>query len=262
MARPIGDKGAHKTIALSRPQGGWFAKIWNQRNRGGSSGGAATPAVTADKITLGRCAPFTLWVGEGINTVPPAADEPEPPANEPAEIGSLPSEALAKEHFDKQKEEEAPHHESESEPAVVAAADLGLPSRPPSRAFSIWTTKEALAARAIVDEDDEDEALVVFDECEGAVAAEVLEKLDRIPAPAAPKSRAFTLWTSAEAFATPKIMSMAPVVPAAAPTAFASRAFSIWTSGCCCRTFRVPCLIAVCVSLGVPKRSNTCEKTG
>ena len=54
MARPIGEDSSKAKTVISRPEGGWFARIWSQRE-----GGYSLPPT--EKIRLGRCDPFTLW---------------------------------------------------------------------------------------------------------------------------------------------------------------------------------------------------------
>jgi hypothetical protein len=57
MARPVGEELARNPTAISRPKGGWFARIWTQR-AGSVAGNLATP----EKIYLDHANPFTIWV--------------------------------------------------------------------------------------------------------------------------------------------------------------------------------------------------------
>lgn len=57
MARPVGEELARNPTAISRPKGGWFAKIWTQR--AGSVGGNP---IASEKIDLHRANPFTIWI--------------------------------------------------------------------------------------------------------------------------------------------------------------------------------------------------------
>ena len=51
MARPVGENIEKNPTAISRPEGGWFARIWNERSKS-----------VKHLINLGRSTPFTVWV--------------------------------------------------------------------------------------------------------------------------------------------------------------------------------------------------------
>ena len=51
MARPVGENIEKNPTAISRPEGGWFARIWNERSK-----------CVKHLIYLGRSTPFTVWV--------------------------------------------------------------------------------------------------------------------------------------------------------------------------------------------------------
>jgi hypothetical protein len=51
MARPVGENIEKNPTAISRPEGGWFARIWNERSKS-----VKLP------ISLDRSEPFTVWV--------------------------------------------------------------------------------------------------------------------------------------------------------------------------------------------------------
>ncbi|MFL2483043.1 MAG: hypothetical protein ACJ0KA_01790 [Verrucomicrobiales bacterium] len=53
MARPVGEEEDNVPKAISRPEGGWFARIWDERNGGPKK-----------MIKLGRSAPFTIWTSQ------------------------------------------------------------------------------------------------------------------------------------------------------------------------------------------------------
>ena len=81
MARPVGEELARNPTAISRPKGGWFARIWTQR-----AGPAAGNPADLDKIHLERANPFTLWVA--------ALNEPEPQPGEGSGQEGTPSKAF------------------------------------------------------------------------------------------------------------------------------------------------------------------------
>ena len=64
MARPVGEELARNPTAISRPKGGWFAKIWTQR--AGSVGGNP---IASEKICLSRANPFTVWIADSEPTL-------------------------------------------------------------------------------------------------------------------------------------------------------------------------------------------------
>lgn len=51
MARPVGENIEKNPTAISRPEGGWFARIWNERSKS-----------VKLLISLDRSEPFTVWV--------------------------------------------------------------------------------------------------------------------------------------------------------------------------------------------------------
>ncbi|MDE0570506.1 MAG: hypothetical protein OSB44_07480 [Verrucomicrobiales bacterium] len=51
MARPVGENIEKNPTAISRPEGGWFARIWNERSKS-----------VKHLIDPGRSTPFTVWV--------------------------------------------------------------------------------------------------------------------------------------------------------------------------------------------------------
>ena len=51
MARPVGENIEKDPTAISRPEGGWFARIWSERSNN-----------VKHQIRLGRSRPFTVWV--------------------------------------------------------------------------------------------------------------------------------------------------------------------------------------------------------
>jgi hypothetical protein len=53
MARPVGEEEENVPKAISRPEGGWFARIWDERNGG-----------LKKMIKLGRSEPFTIWTSQ------------------------------------------------------------------------------------------------------------------------------------------------------------------------------------------------------
>jgi len=64
MARPVGEELARNPTAISRPKGGWFAKIWTQR--AGLVGGNP---IASEKIFLNRANPFTVWITDSEPTL-------------------------------------------------------------------------------------------------------------------------------------------------------------------------------------------------
>ena len=64
MARPVGEEDNNEIPkAISRPEGGWFAKIWDERKTG-----------ERKMIKLDRSEPFTVWVdliklGKSLSTI-------------------------------------------------------------------------------------------------------------------------------------------------------------------------------------------------
>ena len=58
MARPVGEEEDNVPKAISRPEGGWFARIWDERNGGPKK-----------MIKLGRSAPFTIWTSQDYLSV-------------------------------------------------------------------------------------------------------------------------------------------------------------------------------------------------
>ena len=81
MARPVGEEDNNKIPkAISRPEGGWFAKIWDERKTG-----------DIRMIKLDRSEPFTVWVdsikrGESLSMI----IEPKIESDEKTELIRLP----------------------------------------------------------------------------------------------------------------------------------------------------------------------------
>lgn len=158
MARPVGEELARNPTAISRPKGGWFAKIWKQRS--GSDPGS--PSV--DKIHLERANPFTLWVdalkqpdpepsGDSGQVVMPskaftlwtAAAIPENPFGEDSAEDSPGDQIIAplpEGVFEETDEDIEPSGEVQ-EPHADAMHSLRVT---PAHPFTIWTTPEALAS--------------------------------------------------------------------------------------------------------------------
>ncbi|MCP4846595.1 MAG: hypothetical protein GY899_01440 [Verrucomicrobiaceae bacterium] len=168
MARPVGEELARNPTAISRPKGGWFARIWTQR-----AGPASGHPADLDKIHLERANPFTLWVA--------ALNEPGPKPGENSGQEVMPSRAFTlwtaatipgNSSGDHPAEDNsagdspgdqpiAPFPEGvfeETDEGIVLSGEVhdqgagAMHSRghslvsAPANAFTIWTTPEALAS--------------------------------------------------------------------------------------------------------------------
>ncbi|MFP6873299.1 MAG: hypothetical protein VCA55_07280 [Verrucomicrobiales bacterium] len=161
MARPVGEELARNPTAISRPKGGWFARIWTQR------AGSAAGDLTVEKIRLERADPFTLWItprtesrpgprpGSAITSIPSRAftlwATQQAPANVSAEtpidgtvvdqvIAPLPAGVFDEPVLSEEHHEELQTVQSSGDPAAILL----------SGAFTVWTTAEALASPAIL----------------------------------------------------------------------------------------------------------------
>ncbi len=144
MARPVGEEDNNKIPkAISRPEGGWFAKIWDERKSGQKK-----------MIKLGRSVPFTVWISPykigdngGLN------NEPESEMIESVELIKLPpSKAFTiwaiKEKLtaDTQEIIESIPEEAFQDESTKEKFNKELRSTP----FTIWTTEQALSDSRII----------------------------------------------------------------------------------------------------------------
>lgn len=144
MARPVGEEDNNKIPkAISRPEGGWFAKIWDERKSGQKK-----------MIKLGRSVPFTVWISPykigdngGLN------NEPESEMIESVELIKLPpSKAFTiwaiKEKLtaDTQEIIESIPEEAFQDESTEEKLNKELRSTP----FTIWTTEKALSDSRII----------------------------------------------------------------------------------------------------------------
>ena len=144
MARPVGEEDNNKIPkAISRPEGGWFAKIWDERKSGQKK-----------MIKLGRSVPFTVWISPykigdngGLN------NEPEAVMIESVELIKLPpSKAFTiwaiKEKLtaDTQEIIESIPEEAFQDESTKEKFNKELRSTP----FTIWTTEQALSDSRII----------------------------------------------------------------------------------------------------------------
>ncbi len=144
MARPVGEEDNNKIPkAISRPEGGWFAKIWDERKSGQKK-----------MIKLGRSVPFTVWISPykigdngGLN------NEPESEMIESLELIKLPpSKAFTiwaiKEKLtaDTQEIIESIPEEAFQDESTKEKFNKELRSTP----FTIWTTEQALSDSRII----------------------------------------------------------------------------------------------------------------
>ena len=161
MARPIGEELARNPTAISRPKGGWFARIWNQRV------GLSDGNLTGEKIHLERADPFTLWIaprtesrpGSCLNaviaTIPSRAFTLWATQGAPANVSAQPPidggvvdqviAPLPAGVFDEPVSSEGHHKELQTMQSSGDPAPIPL-----SRAFTLWTTAEALASPVIL----------------------------------------------------------------------------------------------------------------
>ena len=144
MARPVGEEDNNKIPkAISRPEGGWFAKIWDERKSGQKK-----------MIKLGRSVPFTVWISPykigdngGLN------NEPKSVMIESVELIKLPpSKAFTiwaiKEKLtgDTQEIIESIPEEAFQDESTKEKFNKELRSTP----FTIWTTEQALSDSRII----------------------------------------------------------------------------------------------------------------
>ena len=144
MARPVGEEDNNKIPkAISRPEGGWFAKIWDERKSGQKK-----------MIKLGRSVPFTVWISPykigdngGLN------NEPESEMIESVELIKLPpSKAFTiwaiKEKLtaDTQEIIESIPEEAFQDESTEEKLNEELRLTP----FTIWTTEQALSDSRII----------------------------------------------------------------------------------------------------------------
>lgn len=144
MARPVGEEDNNKIPkAISRPEGGWFAKIWDERKSGQKK-----------MIKLVRSVPFTVWISPykigdngGLN------NEPESEMIESVELIKLPpSKAFTiwaiKEKLtaDTQEIIESIPEEAFQDESTKEKFNKELRSTP----FTIWTTEQALSDSRII----------------------------------------------------------------------------------------------------------------
>lgn len=144
MARPVGEEDNNKIPkAISRPEGGWFAKIWDERKSGQKK-----------MIKLGRSVPFTVWISPykigdngGLN------NEPESEMIESVELIKLPpSKAFTiwaiKEKLtaDTQEIIESIPEEAFQDESTEEKLNKELRLTP----FTIWTTEQALSDSRII----------------------------------------------------------------------------------------------------------------
>ena len=144
MARPVGEEDNNKIPkAISRPEGGWFAKIWDERKSGQKK-----------MIKLGRSVPFTVWISPykigdngGLN------NEPESEMIESLELIKLPpSKAFTiwaiKEKLtaDTQEIIESIPEEAFQDESTEEKLNKELQLTP----FTIWTTEQALSDSRII----------------------------------------------------------------------------------------------------------------
>ena len=144
MARPVGEEDNNKIPkAISRPEGGWFAKIWDERKSGQKK-----------MIKLGRSVPFTVWISPykigdngGLN------NEPESEMIESVELIKLPpSKAFTiwaiKEKLtaDTQEIIESIPEEAFQDESTEEKLNKEFRLTP----FTIWTTEQALSDSRII----------------------------------------------------------------------------------------------------------------
>ena len=167
MARPIGEELARNPTAISRPKGGWFARIWTQR----AESAAGNPTV--EKIHLGRADPFTLWIAPRtesrlepcpdaeISTIPSMAftlwvtqqKQASVPAEAPLEgdivdqvIAPLPAGVFDQPAVDEPVSSEGGQEDNQR----IQPAGNPVPAILTSHAFTVWTTPQALASPVIL----------------------------------------------------------------------------------------------------------------
>ena len=144
MARPVGEEDNNKIPkAISRPEGGWFAKIWDERKSGQKK-----------MIKLGRSVPFTVWISPykigdngGLN------NEPESEMIESLKLIKLPpSKAFTiwaiKEKLtaDTQEIIESIPEEAFQDESTEEKLNKEFRLTP----FTIWTTEQALSDSRII----------------------------------------------------------------------------------------------------------------
>jgi len=137
MARPVGEEEDNVPKAISRPEGGWFARIWDERN-----GGAKR------MIKLGRSEAFTIWISKdyslingvsNISSVSEALREKELISLPSSQAFTVWSKALPKSDGSIESIPSIP------EEAFDANSDnMDHFSNYEHRPFTVWTTEEAL----------------------------------------------------------------------------------------------------------------------
>ncbi len=170
MATPIGDERTKGKKAISRPQGGWFARIWTERSpEGNGSSGSGAP----EKIRLGRSEPFTIWTRgvAGGTDLEKCSGEVAAEGGVMA-IPSIPSRAftiwtrggdcaLAPEEV---TDADASDSSGVSPLPEAVFADVSRPAE--SRAFTLWMTGEAFDRRAakVAPQEGDDERMPTWQE--------------------------------------------------------------------------------------------------
>jgi hypothetical protein len=226
MARPVGEELARNPTAISRPKGGWFARIWTQR------AGSAAGNLTVEKIHLERADPFTLWLAPRTESRIGACPDAEIPAipsraftlwtkkdNSPKSSGGNPIKGVVEDQviaplpegvFDEPVLSEGHHEELQTMQPSGDPAPIPL-----SCAFTIWTTPEALASPVILTVsagqiqspgDIRDNEAEQEPSTDGDIANLKLPliRIDR--------GNAFTLWTSSRYISSGNLQGLSPVV--------------------------------------------------
>ena len=217
MAQPIGEELARNPTAISRPKGGWFAKIWKQRT------GPDPGNSSEDKIHLERANPFTLWVA-GLKDSAPEAGQDSSRAAMPSKAFTLWTVAAIPENpFGEDSLGASPAQQ------VIAPLPAGVfeeedieenrPGQSHGHPFTIWTTPEALVSlpgisagqlymQGTIPEDE--------DALEDALEKEV--SVDEQVGQSEPllihigQSSAFTRWTSDRYNSPANLQALSPVV--------------------------------------------------
>ncbi|MED5586376.1 MAG: hypothetical protein VYB61_08480 [Verrucomicrobiota bacterium] len=179
MARPVGEELARNPTAISRPKGGWFARIWTQR-AGSVAGNLAAP----EKICLDHANPFTIWAaglrqphGSGQLTVSSnaftvwtkagsdaaadplvstvAADSGLEPAIDPLPAGVFEEgNAGGKDDHEVISGEDPLQQTGAVEPVGKPTVEL------PAHCFTIWTSAQALDCQVVHAENSSESSLI------------------------------------------------------------------------------------------------------
>jgi hypothetical protein len=211
MARPIGEELARNPTAISRPKGGWFAKIWKQRT------GSDPGNPSEDKIHLERANPFTLWVA-GLKDPAPEAGKDSSRAAMPSKAFTLWTAAAIPENpFGEDPLEDSPAEQVIAPLPAGVFEEEGIEENRScqfnSHAFTIWTTPEALISLPGISA-GQLYAQGTNPEVEDQQDASVDEEVGQ-PAPLLihlGQSSAFTRWTSDRHNSPANLQALSPVV--------------------------------------------------